>query len=61
MTSESKDVQKAASADETAQAPSVRRAYHAPVLRRLGSVRELTLGTGRGNADGNRTGNGKGM
>jgi hypothetical protein len=57
MISENKEPQVPAQAEN----PAARRVYHAPKLRRLGSVRELTLGTGKGNADGNRTGNGKGM
>jgi hypothetical protein len=41
------------------QLPEARKPYAAPKLRRLGSVRELTLGTGQAAADGGgpRSGN----
>jgi hypothetical protein len=36
----------------TAQSDAVRAVYEAPSLRRIGSVRELTLGGGGSNTDG---------
>ncbi len=35
-----------------AEKPSIRRAYHTPTLRHLGSVRELTFGSGTMLTDG---------
>lgn len=61
MTSEKKEPHEQSSTEAVSANAGARRAYHAPKLRRLGSVRDLTLGTGKGNADGDRTGRGKGM
>lgn len=55
MTPRGSDHDKLPEAEANAEGAPVRRPYRSPKLRRLGSVRELTLGSNRGKPEGGGT------
>lgn len=56
MTPDDKEPRNESAHTESTSPGAQRRAYHPPMLRRLGSVRDLTLGTGTKKPDTNGAG-----